>query len=527
MIRKGYIFILLAASAMSSCSDWNDHYEDVQGAGSGQTIMQMLESDSQTTTFAKLVREAGYGDMLSSSQSFTVFAPTNDALSGFSSEDRTELERMVTNHIARYTYPSSTPAENGVRMIDGKIYYFDNSGSFAGSSISASNGRADNGLIHKIQARIPYVLNLYEYIRSNANTSELYEFIKKFDNTVIDTENSVEIGIDDAGRPVYDTVWVEYNRLLDDEVYGLGSIATEDSAYTMLIPDNAAWQQAYDRIAPSFVNYNTDEKKADSIKDIRTRLAIFSDLIYREAPADPAAADTLVSTSGSVIHSPEHLFGAATLQKVSNGSAYVVSLLNYDNTETWNKEIVVEGETQNGREYNNSTTVLYTRNVTEESKITGVSGDRYIEVSPMSQTNPSVTIDIPNVLAGTYNVYAEFLPPTVEGEVDSPDSTYISFIISYGDNKGKTSQKSNKKKGEANLTSGTEKVKMLAFENLTFPVSDYTDRLWLMDEDNDESTVTTVTKLNISTNVTNSELSSKKFGRTFRLDRIILEPIKQ
>lgn len=528
MKYRNNLLIALVAVCTTACSDWDDHYDNSLNAGNGQTIMASLESNPQTTRFAELVNKAGYAGLLGSSQSFTVFAPVNDALVGFDENSTTALSQMVTNHIARHTYPSSTPETEGVRMIDGKIYYFDNMESFAGSRLSTTNERTENGLIHHISTTIPYIYNLYEYIQSNENTSKLYEFISRFDDKIMDQDKSIEIGIDDEGRPVYDTIFVNHNIMLDDKIYGLGSIATEDSTYTMLIPDNNAWEQAYERIAPSFVNYNADPDIADSIQDVRTCLAIVNDLFYRGTVEAPAAADSLVSTSGSVIHSPATLFGNAAYAKMSNGAAYTVSALAYDNAETWNKEIGVEAEQQNGRTYNNAQTAVYSRNVTADSKIEGVSNDSYIEVSPMTTSGqPTVTFEIPNVLAGKYNVYAIFLPPTVEGEVDSPDSTYISFTISYLNSNGRNTSKNSKGKTEAYLTSGSKIVKMLAFEEIDFPVSNYTDRLWLTDESNNASDVATTTQLTISTNVTNSEFSSKKFGRTFRLDRIILEPTKK
>ena len=67
---------------------------------------------------------------------------------------------------------------------------------------------------------------------------------------------------------------VSYNRLLEDKTYGIGHIKSEDSLYSMVVPTNEAWAAAYDRIAPSFKVYDTNAHVADSIQDIRTKLAI-------------------------------------------------------------------------------------------------------------------------------------------------------------------------------------------------------------------------------------------------------------
>lgn len=521
------ILTLAALVGFSSCSEWDDHFKNGGGNSdlSSLNLYEALCQNSETQDFAKLVVQAGYDKVLSESQTYTVFAPTNAALQGFDGTNEEELKRLVTNHIARYNNPSSTPVEQGIQMLNGKIYKFDDDSSFNGCQLNQSNERTKNGLIHLINGRIPYAYNVYEYIKANQNTSKLYDFIHQFDEIKFDEENSVEIDIDAEGRPVYDSIWISYNKLLEHKTYGLGHISKEDSIYTMLVPDNQAWDAAYIRISPYFKVYNSNQKVADSIQDIRTKLAIVSDLVYRGKHANAASEDSLISTTKSVIHQPATIFGNSTAIVASNGFVYPVNNLAYDNTETWNKPISVEAEDQNGRSYNNTLTSVYTRTIKSESSFKNVSGDSYIEVMPISAaTNPSVNFEIPNVLSGKYNIYAVLLPATMEGEEVELDSTKIQFTLSYQNANGKNSSKTNKAKGL--ITSGKEMTKMLAFEDFEFPVSDYTDNLWRSDDENKEEDLKVKTTITIMTNVTAKEYSSGKYSRTFRLDRIILEPIK-
>lgn len=521
------ILALTALVSFSSCSEWDGHFEKgVDGnVLSSLSLYEALCQDRETQDFAKLVAQAGYDKVLSESQTYTVFAPTNAALQNFDSSNKEELKRLVTNHIARFNNPSSTPAGQGIQMLNGKIYNFDDASSFNGCHLDKADERTKNGLIHLVAERIPYAYNIYEYIKANPNYSKLYDFIHQFDETKFDEDNSVEIDIDEQGRPVYDSVWVSYNKLLEHKTYGIGHIAKEDSIYTMLIPDNQAWDAAYARIHPYYKVYSTRQEEADSIQDIRTKLAIVSDLIYRGKHEHAATEDSLVSTNKSVIHQPATLFGNTTSQFASNGYIYPVSDLAYDNTETWNKKIAVEGEEQNGRSYNNTLTSVYTRTIKSESSVKAVSGDSYIEVLPISAaTNPSVNFEIPNVLSGKYNIYAVFLPATMDGEEAELDSTKIQFTLSYQNTNGRNASKTNKSKDF--LTSSKEMTKMLAFENFEFPVSDYTDNLWRSEDENKEEDLKVKTTLTIMTNVTAKEYSSGKYARSFRLDRIILEPIK-
>ena len=112
----------------------------------------------------------------------------------------------------------------------------------------------------------------------------------------------------------------------------------------------------------------------------------------------------------------------------------------------------------------------------------------------------------------------------MEGEEVELDSTKIQFSITYVNANGRNTTKSNRSKGL--ITKSREMTKMLAFENLEFPVSDYADNLWRMDENNSEEDLKVKTKMTVMTNVTGKEYYSKTYTRTFRLDRIILEPIK-
>ena len=522
---RGWGWVLgLLLVLITSCSEWDGHYDGTSVNTEGASLYDLLASNSETRGFAELVSQAGLAEALSSSQTYTVFAPSTEATAAVDKTDQAAVRRFVNNHIARYSNPTSTPAGEGVRMLNDKLYSFSSPTAFASVPISSGNVQAANGLIHRLTGSIPYAYNLYEFIQTHDDYSELYRFIHRFDETRIDEEHSTEIDIDDQGRPVYDTILVAYNRLLQDRDYGIGYIATEDSTYTMILPDNHAWQQAYKRIAPSFVNYHADAAVADSIQDVRTGLAIVSNLVYRGNISHPADEDSLVSTTQGIMRKPSELFAGTSRLSMSNGEGFLCSMLNYDNRETWNQPISVEAEEQNGRQYNNTQTVVNTLNVTSNSLISGVSGDSYIEVMPLTtSTNPTIIFDIPQVLAGAYNIYAVFLPSTVAGPTEEMDSTKISFSLTYLNDKGRTSTKRNT--DAANLTSPTGVVKMLAFEAFEFPVSDYTDALWLMDEQNDPTQVKTTTQLSISTNVATKDYTARIFSRTFRLDRIILEPV--
>jgi uncharacterized surface protein with fasciclin (FAS1) repeats len=535
-----YIVLLLVSCLAFSCKDaYDDHYDSVT-AGGTQSLKELIAENKDLSAFAQLITIAGLDSVFSSNQTYTVWAPTNEALSdiNLASVDKEQARLIVENHIARYNNSTATPDNKLIRMRDKKTFYFTAGGTvFGGAKLLQHDILAKNGILHTLQSQIPYYYNLYEYIQSNANTSKLAAFISSFEENVFNEEASTVIDINESGQTVYDTITTPYNRLFDANFFfglvnlGIGHINEEDSLYTMLVPTNTAWDAAYQRIAPYF---KTVGNKADSLQNQQTSLAILDDLVYRGVIEAPASQDYLVSTSpdyagnySTIINHPAELFGGSEKIQASNGLVFLTNTLNYNNTETWNKWLMVEADDTQGRVLSANTTIT-TRTV-DDNFGAPVSEYRYIYVegsTPSAQ--PGVTFEIPQVLSGAYNIYVEFLPLYLDTQGQAGDKTKLLFELSYMDTNGKLSTKL---VNAANLvTSDTEPVWLKVFDNFTFPMSNFYDRLWWIDYYKGlhtwEDRVVT-TKLLVKTNVSNAEFNSHTYVRKFCVDRIIFEPIQK
>jgi hypothetical protein len=305
-------------------------------------------------------------------------------------------------------------------------------------------------------------------------------------------------------------------------VSGLGQINREDSLYTMLVTDNAAWDAAYNRISPYFKRTDT----SDSVQRIQTSLAILEDLIYRGVLENPEASDSLSSTSPSIIHDPGALFSGSEKTQASNGLVFRTGNLLYDNLETWNKYLYVETDETEGRKTGVNTSI-FTR--TLESNDTIQATDfRFLEVYPsILSAQPEVTFDIPQVLSGKYNIYVEFLPGYLVTNSAFRGKSKLMFQLFYVGANGRPTDKVFTSSNQ--VTSATEKVKMLIAADFEFPFSNYYDRLWRMDYINGLHTLEDFvvnTRLLIKTNVTTAEFNRGDFYRSFCIDRIIFESVK-
>ena len=58
------------------------------------------------------------------------------------------------------------------------------------------------------------------------------------------------------------------------------------------------------------------------------------------------------------------------------------------------------------------------------------------------------------------------------------------------------------------------------------PVSNYYDRVWLMNPKNDPKDKVTTTSVYVSTNVSNTEFNRNELSRRFRIDRLIFVPVE-
>lgn len=523
-MKKIIIYSLLTAGVvMSGCSDtWNDHYSETPGEGGDKTLLRQIQEDPDLSIFGKMLNIAGYTDILNTSQTYTVWAPANSSLEGIDLNDVDEVRRTVANHIARFNISTSMSDTEGVKMVNGKMHYFSEGGTMFGDvAVLKSDMIAKNGILHKVGSVIPYAYNFREYFDSHGNTTKISDFISAFDEMLYQSQIP---GI--SGTSANDTSLVAYNRLLQYPDLGLGDIASEDSLFSMVIPTDEAWLKAYEEISPYFKNYNADRTKGDSLQDVQTSLAIVSDLVFRTGLASPLSMDSVVSTSGSVIKNPAEFFRGMEEIEASNGRLFQAGELHYNPVETFKKPIHIEAEEETGRTPAAGTTV-YSRNVSTDNKFANeISGQRYIDVSPTSSSRqPGITFEIPDILAGTYDIYAVFVPASVTDVNNVNDSTRLQFALMYMGENGRN-QTSSFNSSDF-ITSGDKITTICVAQGFKFPVSNYYDRLWLMNPLNNLNDRNITTSIYISTNVSNAEFNENKFSRSFRIDRVYLVPTEK
>ena len=339
---KKYIGVALLGSlamAFPSCSDtWDEHYGTDNETGetaATESLWDIISHTPNLSRFKAIAEKAYYyrdelhpqkdpnnpeknytfKDMLSGTATMTVWAPEDDAFTEESfqrwmnmaeaggSQGFTVQQQLLGNSIALWRHVATGGTIDTLTMLNGKKKIFDKKQfTMQGLTLEQKNIPATNGTLHTVKDTVPFIYNLYEYLRDEANAkangfSKFHEFVLANDTSYFDENQSIEGAPDIDGNPTYvDSVYISTNRLFfgthrfptqtDTEKYlvydeGIGAnIVSEDSTFIMLMPTDAAWEAAYQKLEP-YYNYATkylDMSKYESATNGKTTDAMYMPL---------------------------------------------------------------------------------------------------------------------------------------------------------------------------------------------------------------------------------------------------------
>ncbi len=533
---------IVAAITITACqqNEWDDHYQPTTAAEG--SVIAVMQADGHFSHFLEAVSETGMGDVLSGTQTYTVWAPTDEAM-GSADFDAALLD----NHISRFLYGKEDLVDTlslRVKMLNGKYVTFSRYDGYriGDANLSSTCLQGRNGVVYGLDAIIPYYSNLYEKIQEDDRFSQIAAYLKTFDEDEFDGKKSISIGQNEYGQTVYDSIFNYHSYWMKHH----GHIYQEDSTYTMLLPTNEAYAQGEAVVKPCYRTfgemltdnsnagrslvitrtYALDDILADSLQKVHTLQAMTGDLVFRRMfNPQTVQYDSLISTSGAVIHHPQAMFAGAVLEQASNGYAFVSDAWTLPAADTWNKTVRVEAETAVHRQLYTTTPTTY--DATTADFIGQVSGGRYLEVensSTSARMQPQIIFDLPGTLATAYNIYAVFAPGQARDAVYQGDSTRVNFYLNYVHEDGTMHEdaviSADPETGRTFVTNGNEMTRFLVAKNFRFP---YANINMSEDEELETTTQETAVKIRIQTNVAANETTL--MNKIMRIDCFILEPV--
>ena len=498
MKMKKYIAVMCAASMLAACSDWDDHY-DASSADTGKvstTLWQAIQSNPRLSDFADLVEKAGRVDLFTGSQTSTVWAPVNGSFDPQTMEDwlKERLDtNFVRNHVARNSYLASGDIDYAVRMFNNKVKYFyldDTDYIFGGQKLEQMNIPCVNGVLHLIDGQLSFLPNIYETLNNPEDSISYYMRYDKnrgYHIERIDEEKSTKGSVEDGEITYRDPVTFTWNLLFD--AYH-ASIIREDSSYTMIVPNNEAWNKAkaavekYFNYIPSFtyrsntssekteytdipVNFDTEKMRDSLIHKSIMRDLFYNNRLYSNKLLENYTGqtltdnDSLCSTGGSTIYGEDinRLLEDAQYEERSNGGIYLVDSLRMRPWTSWCPPLQIEaGHVWSNLEQGDQNPI--------HMEDRGLENDDYLEIVP-NTNNAKMSFYLTEVRSATYVVYVVVVPDFKNTSVESRLPNRMRLQIGYNDEKGALREK---RLGPSNFENDPTKVDTIRVDEFTFPI---------------------------------------------------------
>lgn len=340
--NKRVLFLgLILISVFSGCKKWEDA-EKLLNQDLSRTLTEAIAADPNLTTFSGYIKTTGVDAILNSSKSFTVWAPSNNALTALDPaiiNDAVKLKNFVLNHISNQSYFTKDVLVNvRVPMLNGKYNNFFPT-KIEDANITAADKYVSNGVLHVIDKVLLVLPNVFEYINSTTAQYLQNNFIsglnfQQFDPSlaIIDSISAL------TALPVYrpGTGFVTRNQFN----VRVSDLQREDKQYTYFVIQNAGYTSAVNALKPYYKAATT--AITDSLAQWNVVKDLIVDTLYPTAASLPA---TLTSKFGVTI--PIVQSKIIETRKVSNGIIYVLSSSDITTAAKF-PQIIFQGENPDG-----------------------------------------------------------------------------------------------------------------------------------------------------------------------------------
>ncbi|GAB3904992.1 fasciclin domain-containing protein [Mucilaginibacter boryungensis] len=337
-----YLFIgLLLVVVASACKKQWDQRNAITDQQLNVNLLQQIQANPNLSTFAGYLAKIGYDKLLSSTKTFTVWAPTNAALQGIDPaivSDTARLHKFVANHIANQTYlTGNIQGSLRVRNLNGKNLTFTTT-TVEDANITLANQYVNNGVLHIIDKALPVKMNISEFVRGLTTVGLLQQaYVLRQDTSFIDTSKATVASIDPkTGKPILvaGTGVVTQNKYFNKT----GALANEDSLYTYFVLTDNAYNAERAKVSKYFA---TVTNSTDTTMNLLSAFNVLKDVVVRGVYTSANLPATLKSVNGVTV--PIDKTAIVQTFNASNGIVYVMSSMNFNVAEKITP-IIIQGE---------------------------------------------------------------------------------------------------------------------------------------------------------------------------------------
>lgn len=355
MFKRNRIYFLLATALFVNffygCTKKWDEHNRVTDNAVNSNLLQAINATPNLTKFSDLLVRSGYDKVISSSKTYTVWAPTDQALQTLDPaivSDSTRLKQFVGNHITNQSYLAGSAGTQRIKMLNGK-YIATTSTSFDSATIITPNAFANNGILNIIDKYIPRLDNTWEFVKNTTLAPKMKNFLLSLNHNVFDPTGAKQTGVDPlTGLPVYDTSsgTVVRNTFLDSVV----NVNDETNQYTLILLNDNAYNTEFAKL-PQYFKTST----ADST-NMLSGYWLVKDLAFKGLYTQNQLPDSILSQFGVMV--PLNKSAITASYRTSNGIVYVMSQVNFVKENKF-PPIILQGENPAGFAATRSANTFY------------------------------------------------------------------------------------------------------------------------------------------------------------------------
>ncbi|MVN22707.1 fasciclin domain-containing protein [Mucilaginibacter arboris] len=332
MTYKHTYFLLLlfiVGCVTTSCQKQWDKHDSITDAQLGKNLMDQINQNPNLSTFSGYLVKTGYDKVISSSKTFTVWAPTNTAMQSVDAtilNDTAKLKQFVGNHLSNQSYLTNVPQPSvRVQTLNGKFATF-TSTTFEEANITQANQYVGNGILHIIDKAIIPKLNIWEYVNSLTTTGlKQKAYLQALNYTYTDTSKATQTGVDPTtGKPVLKpgTGVISANTYLKTVL----DVSDESKQYTFIVLADAAYDSERSKVTKYFTTTGSYNTSLDSTTYLSARNVV-KDLAFNTLITPALLTDTLLSVNNVKV--PFNKSAILSTYTASNGIVYVMSSVNF------------------------------------------------------------------------------------------------------------------------------------------------------------------------------------------------------
>ena len=246
----GILFIGLIIIVASSCTkQWDEHY-NVYPETVDQNVWEVIQNDPQFSSFVQIIKQAKMDTLFESDIAYTIFAPTNAAVSQFKGAKELSNVVLAYHFSSHFINVSSIQGKRQIQTLTEKFALFERKGTevtIDEIKVVAESPLYRNGKFFTMGKVIEPKPNLFEYYEFT--NPVLTHYIKTQDTIILDKEKSKPLGFDEKGNTVYDTVSIIANKF--EMKYFPVSEEFRTLSSTIVFPKEEDYQNALNIMAQS------------------------------------------------------------------------------------------------------------------------------------------------------------------------------------------------------------------------------------------------------------------------------------